>query len=109
MQLWHWFSTSGVNFTNILRSTFTLADPKSAKKTNDLTIFFALFESGHVKNARKMLVKSTPGKTKPTKQKNTNLSSIMYYKILSNDPIVGCNLVVENHWPYKFGLKTVEE
>ena len=31
-------TTSGVNFTNILRATFTLADPKSAKKTVNSSI-----------------------------------------------------------------------
>jgi len=35
--------------------------PKVQKKTNGLTVFFALLGSGHVKAACKMLVKSTPG------------------------------------------------
>jgi len=46
-------STSGVNFT-------TFANPKIAKKTDGLTIFFALLGSAHVRAAHKMLVKSTP-------------------------------------------------
>ena len=50
----------GVNFTNILQAAFTRADPKSAKKTVKLSSFFALFGSGHIKAARKMLVKLTP-------------------------------------------------
>ncbi len=35
----------GVNFTNILHTAFTCADLKSAKKTDDLTVFFALLGS----------------------------------------------------------------
>jgi hypothetical protein len=33
---------NNMDFTNILRAAFTLADPKSAKKTDALTVFFAL-------------------------------------------------------------------
>jgi len=33
-------STSGVYLTNILLRAFTLADPKRAKKTDGLTVFF---------------------------------------------------------------------
>jgi len=35
-------------------------DPKSAKKTDNLIVFFVLSASGRVKAARKMLVKLTP-------------------------------------------------
>ncbi len=31
----------GVNFINILYTAFTLVDPKSAKKINNLTVFYA--------------------------------------------------------------------
>ena len=51
---------SGVNFTNILRAAFMRKDPKSAKKLLNLTFFFALLGSAHVKDACKMLVKLTP-------------------------------------------------
>ncbi len=51
--------TPGVNFTNSLCSTFMGTDPKSVKKTDSLTIFFALLGSACVKALRKMLVKST--------------------------------------------------
>jgi len=54
-------STSGVNFTNILCATYTRAIPKAQKKTEGLTIFFALLGSLHVKAARNNLVKLTPG------------------------------------------------
>jgi len=51
----------GVNFTNILQTAFTHADPKSAKNTVKLSVFFALLGSEHVKAARKMSVKLIPG------------------------------------------------
>jgi len=47
----------GVNFTNIFCSAFTWEDPKSAKKTYGLTVFFELLESGCVKAALKMMLK----------------------------------------------------
>ncbi len=49
-----------INFTNTLSAAFTCTDPKSAKKTVSLTVFFAILGSAHVKAARKMLVKWTP-------------------------------------------------
>jgi len=48
-----------VNFTNILRAAFTRADPKSANKQLNLTVFFALLGSARVKAARRTLVKLT--------------------------------------------------
>jgi len=48
------------DFTNILREAFTQTDPKSAKKTDGLTVFFVLLGSARIKGFRKMLVKSTP-------------------------------------------------
>jgi len=35
--------TPGVNYTNFLQAAFMNADPKSTKKTNDLTVFFCAF------------------------------------------------------------------
>jgi len=35
----------GVNFINILRAAFVRPDPESAKKTDNLTVFFALLGS----------------------------------------------------------------
>jgi hypothetical protein len=49
------------DFTNILHEPFTCKDPKSAKKSNCLTVFFALMGSASEKMSRKMLVKLTPG------------------------------------------------
>jgi len=52
---------TGVIFTNILRAAFLHADPKSAKKTDNLNVFLALSGSARAKAAQKMLVKLTPG------------------------------------------------
>ena len=52
---------SGFNFTNVLGAAFTLADPKSAKKLINLTVFFALLGSTSAKAASRTLVKLTPG------------------------------------------------
>ncbi len=46
-----------VNFINVLQAAFTLTDPKSAKKTDNLTVFFALLGSSGAKAACKMLEK----------------------------------------------------
>jgi len=53
----------GVNFINILLAAFMHQDPKSAKKADNLPVFFALLGSVRVKSAHKMLVKLTPGIT----------------------------------------------
>ena len=47
------------NFTNVLHAAFTLADPKSAIKLLNLTVFFALLGSASAKAARRMLMKLT--------------------------------------------------
>jgi len=59
----------GLNFINVLRTTFTLADPEkklyhqvsisSTYSTDDLTVFFTLSGSTSVKVVRKMLMKLT--------------------------------------------------
>ena len=56
-----WVSKTGVNFINILRAAFMLADPKSAKKLLDLTVFFELLGSARLIAAKRMLTKLTPG------------------------------------------------
>ncbi len=54
-------NASGVNFTNIIWAAFfTRAIPKSAKKTDGSTVFFALLGSALVKAAHKTLMKLTP-------------------------------------------------
>ncbi len=54
--------TPVVDFTNILRAAFMLADPKSAKNTVKQSVFFlALLGSACVKAGNIMLVKLTPG------------------------------------------------
>ncbi len=50
----------GVNFVNVLQAAFERTNPKSVKKTDNLTVFFALFGSASVK-ARRTLMKLTPG------------------------------------------------
>ncbi len=52
-------NSPGLNFNKILQAAFTPADPKSAKKTDDLTVFFALLGSAHIEVARKTFVKLT--------------------------------------------------
>ncbi len=47
----------GVDSINVLRTAFTLADPKSVKKIDNLTVFFTLLRSASVKAVRKMLMK----------------------------------------------------
>jgi len=46
----------GVNFINVLQAAFTSADPKSAKKTVKLSVFFALSGSARVKAGRRTLM-----------------------------------------------------
>jgi len=50
---------SGVNSINILWAAFMCSDSKSAKKSDGLTVFFALLGSALVKASCKKLVKST--------------------------------------------------
>jgi len=51
----------GVNFTNILRTSFTHADPKSGKMTVKSSVLFTLLGSARIKALRKMFVKLSPG------------------------------------------------
>ena len=51
----------GLNFINVLRTAFTLVDPKSIKKIDDLTVFYTLLGSTGVKAVHRTLMKSTPG------------------------------------------------
>jgi len=50
-----------VDFTSILHIAFMRADPKSAKKIDGLTVFFALLGSAFVKASFKMWLKLIPG------------------------------------------------
>jgi len=49
-----------IDFIKVLRAAFMHTDPKSTKKTDGLTIFFALLGSAHIKAVHKMLVKLIP-------------------------------------------------
>jgi len=51
----------GFHFIHILRAAFTRADPESAKKIDNLTVFFVLLESAYAKAAHRMLMKLTHG------------------------------------------------
>jgi len=50
--------TPDVNFINVFKKS---ADPKRAKKTDNLIVFFVLLGSVRIKAALKTFVKSTPG------------------------------------------------
>jgi len=56
--------TPGVNFINVQQAAFTIADPKSAKKTDNLTVCFALSGSAKVKAAHRKLMKLTLGRSR---------------------------------------------
>jgi len=51
----------GVNFINVLRTAFMLVDSKSAKKIDNLTVFFTLLGPACIKAVHRTLVKLTPG------------------------------------------------
>jgi hypothetical protein len=51
----------GVNLSTFFRAAFARADPKSAKKTDNLTVFLYFLGSVPAKAACKTLIKSTPG------------------------------------------------
>jgi len=44
-----------VDFTNTLSTAFMRSDPKGAKKTNSLSIFFVLLGPAHLKAGHKCL------------------------------------------------------
>ena len=54
-----WLAPLRVNFNNVLAAAFVRADPKSAKKTDNFTVFFALSGSACVKVANRTLMKLT--------------------------------------------------
>jgi len=54
--------TPGVNFTNMFTCSFCTCQSQKRKKTDDLTVFFMLLGSAHVKAAQRMSMKSTPGR-----------------------------------------------
>ncbi len=55
--------TRGVDFTNVLREAFMQQDPKSAKKTDRLTVIIVLLGFARVKAVRRALMKLIPGGT----------------------------------------------
>jgi len=65
-----------VNFINVLQAAFTRPDPKSAKKTDKLTVFFTLSGSARAKAACRMLMKSAPEKGR----KGTEINSESHFQ-----------------------------
>ncbi len=51
--------TPGLNFTNVLSTAFTLADPESVKRYLDFAVLFTLLGPTSIKVVRKTLVKLT--------------------------------------------------
>jgi len=51
----------GVNFTNVLRAAFTLINPESVKKIENLTVSFTLLGSALIKAVCRTLMKLSPG------------------------------------------------
>jgi len=56
--------TPGVNFINVQQVAFTIADPKRTKKTDNLTVCFALSGPAQVKAAHRTLMKLTLGRSR---------------------------------------------
>ena len=52
---------SGVNFINVFTCSFYMCRSQKCKKLLDLNVLFVLFGSLHIKAARKILLKLTPG------------------------------------------------
>jgi len=79
----------GVNFINILCTAFTLVDPKSIKKIDNLNVFLTLLGSGCVKAVHRTLMKFSSGVNftcfthsffcRSQKHKNTVKSSVSFY------------------------------
>ncbi len=49
--------TARVNFTNVLLTAFTLKEPESVKKIDNLTVFFMHLGSAPIKAVRRTLMK----------------------------------------------------
>ncbi len=75
-----------VNFINILRTAFTHKDPKSAKKTVKLSVFFALSWSAHIRAACITLIKLTHGGFGFFANDLTNFESIFYFESVQKLP-----------------------
>ncbi len=74
-------SQSGVDFTNILRADFMCTIPKSAEKTDNLSVFIELSRSAHVKAVSKMLVKLTPEEIHEVKEFMTTVLKSMTMRV----------------------------
>jgi len=72
-------ATAGVDFTNISLKAFMRVDPKRAKNTDSLTVFFLLLGFANIKAALTKLVKSIPD------QQNRDVISVEYKKMTKNN------------------------
>jgi hypothetical protein len=83
--------TPGFNFINIKRAAFFRADPKSAKKIDNFTVFFSLSESASLKAACGMLMKLTPALYDFTLYLSISFFALkwqsMFLRVLENDLI----------------------
>jgi len=91
----------GVNFTTILHATFTREDPKSAKNTDDLAVFFVHLGSALVRALNNMLVKLNPYFI------NINIDTIFCHADLCRKPTlylmstqINFRIIVESHHHY---------
>ncbi len=65
-----------VNFINVLRTAFTLTDPKIVNKIDNLTVFFTLLGSECVKAVRRTLMKLSPDRKLTIRIRKHNLTFI---------------------------------
>ena len=79
---WKCQQCPGVNFINILRTAFTLADPKSAQNTVKPSVFFAPLGLACINDVRKIFVITliTPGNTEQGKCRLTNEYPFFLFK-----------------------------
>ena len=78
---------SGVNFINVFTCSFYAGRSQKPKKLLNLTVFWALLGSAHLKAAHKMLVKLTPGLVDV-------LRNILYYYNIQNKQRFVSNLTL---------------
>ncbi len=61
VKILHYLECNFQAFIYILREAFMVIDPESVKKIDNLTVIFTHLGSVHLKAARKMLMKFSPG------------------------------------------------
>jgi len=86
---------SSVNFTNILRAAFTLADPESVKKIDNLTVFSTLLGSARVKAVRRTLMKLSPCQCLRTRSSKNNFL-FLFFPATSLRDLTGNRVEIQN-------------